>query len=153
MMCTNLCPTPLSWSSSSLTLNNSKSHLLSQNPQIPSKSIISSNNNNNINTSIITNKYTHFVVNTNFNRFQTSMADSWDKNESTISINEFNPFELNDMSDFSLVASPRGSISICGFGSLLSGEISFLLFSKVCFFFFWKGVEIYLHVSQMELIY
>ncbi|KMT16526.1 hypothetical protein BVRB_3g048200 [Beta vulgaris subsp. vulgaris] len=62
------------------------------------------------------------------------MADSWDKNESTISINEFNPFELNDMSDFSLVASPRGSISICGFGSLLSERSARSTFPELCNF-------------------
>ena len=45
--------------------------------------------------------------------------------------------ELNSDSDFSSLLSPNDHISICGFGSLLSGTLtSFILIFRSFFFFF-----------------
>lgn len=40
--------------------------------------------------------------------------------QSSLSGDQFKPFELYDVPDFHRIASPEGFISICGFGSLLS---------------------------------
>lgn len=48
-----------------------------------------------------------------------SSTTSWDT-KSSLSNDEFKPFQLDDVPDFHRIASPDGFISICGFGSLLS---------------------------------
>lgn len=44
--------------------------------------------------------------------------------QSSLSVDQFNPFELYDVPDFQRIASPDGYISIAGFGSLLSERSS-----------------------------
>ncbi|XP_021725581.1 uncharacterized protein LOC110692803 isoform X2 [Chenopodium quinoa] len=101
-------------SSSFLTLN-SQIQLL---PQIPSKSIINPTPKSIFSTSTTNFSFTHLVVSTNFDRNQTIMAAS--SLSSSISTDQFKPFQLDVMSDFYAISSPRGYVSICGFGSLLS---------------------------------
>lgn len=49
-----------------------------------------------------------------------SSSPSWGTQSSSISTDQFKPFQLDEMSDFYLISSSSGYISICGFGSLLS---------------------------------
>ncbi|KNA06543.1 hypothetical protein SOVF_180110 [Spinacia oleracea] len=52
----------------------------------------------------------------------------------SISTDQFKPFQLNEMSDFFLISSPSGYISICGFGSLLSERSARSTFPDLCNF-------------------
>ena len=127
MTSTNLSPITLSISSSFLTFN-SQSHFLTQISKTPLKS------------TLICNK-------TNLNQQPTAMEASSISGDCQlpISTHQFKPFQLDDAADFFMISSPLGFISICGFGSLLSGEktisiyllshhvFQYCLFELICF--------------------